>query len=133
MEITRTLLRAKLHRATVTDADLNYEGSITLPPTLMNAAQLVENEQVHVWNVTAGTRIVTYAITGVDESTICLNGAAARYCSPGDSVIIACFVAVPESCVAQWQPIVVLMNPDNSIKEIVHKEETPHTTGMVSV
>jgi len=85
----RLMCKSKIHRATVTQADLNYEGSITIDQTLMQAADLYEYEQVHVLNITTGTRFVTYAIPGMPNTgTICLNGAAARLATPGDLVII---------------------------------------------
>ncbi|HBE70907.1 MAG TPA: aspartate 1-decarboxylase, partial [Planctomycetaceae bacterium] len=88
----RKLLRSKIHRATVTQADLDYEGSLTLPPKLMRAADVLAHESVHVWNVTRGTRLETYAIEGEEGSQdICANGAAAHLIRPGDIVIIATY------------------------------------------
>ena len=88
----RKVLRSKIHRATVTHADLDYEGSVTIPPELLTASNIAEYEAVSVWNVTRGTRFETYAITGLPNSTdVCVNGAAAHLVEPGDTVIIACF------------------------------------------
>lgn len=88
----RKFLRSKIHRATVTQADLHYEGSLTLPPELLDAAKIAPYESVHVWNVTRGTRLETYAILGEPGShDVCINGAAAHLVSPGDIVIIATF------------------------------------------
>ena len=85
----KTMLKCKIHRATVTDAVLHYEGSVTIDKTLMDAAGLVEYEQVHIWNVDNGNRFTTYVIDGeADSGVICLNGAAARQVSKGDLVII---------------------------------------------
>ena len=88
----RTLLKSKIHRATVTDANVDYEGSITIDKGLMDAAELIEFEQVHVWDVTNGERLVTYAIEGQRGSgTIAMNGAAARIINKGDVVIIGSY------------------------------------------
>lgn len=87
----RTLLKSKIHRARVTDASLNYEGSITIPRALMVASGLVEYEQVYVWDVSNGKRLVTYAMEGQEEGRICMNGAAARLINIGDVIIIAAF------------------------------------------
>lgn len=93
----RKLLKSKIHRATVTRSDLNYEGSIAIDPALLEAADIQPFEAVHVWNVTNGSRLQTYAIPGQDGSgEICLNGAAARLAATGDLVIIASFVWVNE-------------------------------------
>ncbi|MEI9849708.1 MAG: aspartate 1-decarboxylase [Sphingomonas sp.] len=85
-----SLLKCKLHRCTVTHADLSYEGSITISEELAEAAGLLEYEQVHVWNVTAGSRFVTYVMIGPrDSRVICVNGAAARLVAKGDILIVA--------------------------------------------
>jgi aspartate 1-decarboxylase len=115
----RKLLGAKIHRATVTQADLHYEGSITIPPKLLEAADIVDYEAVQVWNVTKGTRLETYAITGeVGSSDICMNGAAAHLAKPGDLVIIASFVDIPEDMVAQHTPNLVFVDSNNQIKHL---------------
>ena len=88
----RSVFYSKIHRAVVTQADLHYEGSITIDSALMEAADILENEQVHVWNISRGTRIITYALRGDEGSgVICINGAAAHGNEPGDLVIIATF------------------------------------------
>ena len=93
----RKMLKSKIHRACITQADLDYEGSITLSPELLAAANILPNEAVNVWNVTAGTRFETYAITGEKGSKdVCVNGAAAHLVTPGDIVIIATFIQLPE-------------------------------------
>ena len=85
----RVMMKSKIHRATVTEANLNYVGSITIDSSLMEAADLLEHEQVHIVNVDNGARFETYVIEGASGSgTICLNGAAARLVQPGDKVII---------------------------------------------
>jgi aspartate 1-decarboxylase len=115
----RKMLKSKIHRATVTEADLDYEGSITLSPELLVAANILPNEAVNVWNITAGTRFETYAITGKPGSSdICVNGAAAHLVAPGDLVIIASFSQVPEEACATWEPTVVFVDQFNHQKEI---------------
>ena len=110
------LFKSKIHRATVTHADLDYEGSITLSGELMDAANIVEHEQVHVWNVTRGTRLVTYALRGDDGSgVICINGAAAHLTKPGDLVIVATFAEVEADEARGWKPTVVLVDEKNRI------------------
>ena len=127
---TRRMLRAKIHRATVTDADLDYEGSLTIPPELMELADIKEYEAVNVWNVTKGSRFETYAITGVrDAGRICVNGAAAHLASPGDLIIIACFVDVPESQVANVRPVVVFVDDKNRAVRSDVEVPGPHRRG----
>jgi aspartate 1-decarboxylase len=110
------LFKAKIHRATVTHADLDYEGSVTISGELLDAAGILEFEQVHVWNVTRGTRLVTYAFRGEPSSgIICINGAAAHLASPGDKVIIATFAEVDAVDAAGWTPTVVFVDGANRI------------------
>jgi aspartate 1-decarboxylase len=110
------LFKAKIHRATVTHADLDYEGSVTLSGELMDAAGIVEHEQIHVWNVTRGTRLVTYTIRGDDHSgVVCINGAAAHLVKPGDKVILATFAEVDAAEAASWKPTVVFVDELNRI------------------
>ncbi|WP_133136119.1 aspartate 1-decarboxylase [Legionella rowbothamii] len=114
----RKMLKSKIHRATVTEADLDYEGSITISPELLKAANILPYEAVNVWNVTAGTRFETYAITGESGSTnICVNGAAAHLVTPGDLIIIATFSQVLEEDCAQVNPTVVFVDQFNRIRE----------------
>ena len=113
------MLKSKIHRATVTEADLDYEGSITISPELLKAANILPYEAVNVWNVTAGTRFETYAITGEPGSSeLCVNGAAAHLVTPGDLVIIATFSQVLEEECAQVDPTVVFVDKYNRIKEM---------------
>ena len=99
------LFKAKIHRATVTHADLDYEGSVTISGELLDASGILEHEQVHIWNVTRGTRLVTYALRGdADSGIICINGAAAHLANPGDKVIIAAFAEVEAEAAAGWKP-----------------------------
>lgn len=130
MEPTRTMLRAKIHRAVVTDANLEYEGSLTIPPELMELADIREYEGIHVWNVTRGTRFETYAITGMRGSgRICVNGAAAHLAGPGDRVIIAAFSSVPESLVKGFRPIVVFVDDRNVALRTRIEVPGPHARG----
>lgn len=115
----RRMLKSKIHRACVTEADLDYEGSITISPELLQAANILPNEAVSVWNVTAGTRFETYAITGKPGSSdLCVNGAAAHLVSPGDLVIIATFAQILEEHCATHEPIVVFVDALNHLREI---------------
>ncbi|MGB6067516.1 MAG: aspartate 1-decarboxylase [Desulfomonilaceae bacterium] len=94
----RTMLKSKIHRATVTGACLDYEGSVSIDPILLDQADILEYEQVHIYNVSNGERFTTYAITGEPGSgVICLNGAAARKVSVKDLIIICSYVAVEDS------------------------------------
>ncbi|MBA4021931.1 MULTISPECIES: aspartate 1-decarboxylase [Mycobacteriales] len=112
----RTLVNGKIHRATVTQADLHYVGSITIDETLMRAADLVEGEKVQVVDVTNGARLETYAITGAaDSGVICINGAAAHLVNPGDLVIIMSFLQLEQAEVIVHEPKVVHVDADNSI------------------
>jgi aspartate 1-decarboxylase len=108
------LFKSKIHRATVTHADVDYEGSVTISGELMDAADIHEHEQFHVWNVTRGTRLVTYALRGEDDSgVICLNGAAAHLAGPGDLVILATFAEVDAQKARRWKPTVVFVDENN--------------------
>ena len=110
------LFKSKIHRARVTHADLDYEGSVTISGELMEAAGILEHEQVHIWNVTRGTRLVTYALRGEPGSgIICLNGAAAHLAGIDDIVIIATFAEVDAAEAADWKPTVVLVDENNDI------------------
>ncbi len=113
----RTLFRSKLHRVTVTHADLRYEGSVTIDETLLHAAQILPHEQVHIWNASNGNRLVTYALPGKpDSGVICINGAAARLATPGDTVIIATFAEAQDEAEARaWKPVVVRVDANNRI------------------
>ncbi|MEM9157592.1 MAG: aspartate 1-decarboxylase [Verrucomicrobiota bacterium] len=113
----RYMLKSKIHRATVTDADLNYEGSISIDPKLCAAADLVEFEKVDVYNCDNGNRFHTYVIWGKDGE-ICLNGAAAHLAQPGDRVIIASYIEVEEEDVDTFKPKLALVNGDNTVKEL---------------
>jgi aspartate 1-decarboxylase len=112
--MTRKLLRGKIHRATVTGADLHYEGSVTIDQELMDRCDLLDHEAVHVWNVTNGERFETYAIPGRRGSgVICVNGAAAHKVRKGDLVIIAAFSWMDEKEARSWKPRVVFVDEKN--------------------
>jgi len=114
----RTLLKSKIHRAAVTHCELNYEGSCAIDEDLLDAANIADNEQIHIWNINNGERFVTYAIRAERGSRIIsVNGSAARRASTGDLVIIAAFAQVDESEVVGFSPKLVFVNPDNRIKE----------------
>jgi aspartate 1-decarboxylase len=115
--MTRFMLKSKIHRATVTHADVDYEGSLTLDAHLLEAADILRNEEVHIWNVTRGTRLRTYAIPGVPGSGIvCVNGAAAHLARPGDLVIIATFTLLDDAAAQRHSPRIVLVGEKNGMR-----------------
>ncbi len=115
----RTLLKSKIHRATVTDANVDYEGSITIDRDLMDLADLQEYEQVHIYNITNGNRFSTYVIEGERKSgDICINGAAAHLAKSGDQVIIANYASYSENEASLHKPKLFYVNEDNSVKNI---------------
>jgi aspartate 1-decarboxylase len=112
----RTMCKSKIHRATVTGADLNYVGSITIDPVLMEAADLLEYEQVAVVNVNNGSRFETYVIPGEPgQGEICLNGAAARLAHPGDKVIIISYGQYNEQEMETYRPVFIFVDEHNRI------------------
>ena len=118
----RTMLKSKIHRATVTGADVHYEGSITLDPLLMEAANILPFEQVHVLDVDNGARLVTYAIEGArGAGEVILNGAAARLVEPGSIVIVITYEDVAEEDVNSHQPSLVYVDRDNRVARIGHE------------
>ena len=118
-----TMLKGKIHRATITQAELSYMGSITIDKTLMEASRIIENEKVQIVDVNNGARFETYVIPGKrDSGVICVNGAAARLVQPGDSVIIIAYAQMEEDEAKKYRPAVVFMNDDNTIKEITNYE-----------
>ena len=115
----REMLRAKVHRLTVTEANLDYEGSLTLDAALMDAGGFAVFEKVDVYNVSRGTRFTTYLIEGERESGVCcVNGAAAHLARAGDSVIVASYAAVEESEVEGHRPRIVLVDAKNRVREV---------------
>ena len=122
----RTMLGGKVHRATVTQADLHYVGSITIDRDLMRAADILEGEQVDVVDITNGARLTTYAITGAPSSgVIGINGAAAHLVTPGDLVIIMSFRALNEREIADYAPRVVHVDGQNRIVALGHDPAQP--------
>ncbi|WP_338451820.1 aspartate 1-decarboxylase [Niallia oryzisoli] len=119
----RTMMNGKIHRATVTEANLNYVGSITIDTDIIDAVGIIANEKVQIVNNNNGARLETYVIPGQRGSgTICLNGAAARLVQPGDTVIIISYALVHEDKIADHYPKVAIMGEGNRIKEIIHAE-----------
>lgn len=114
----RTMLGGKIHRATVTEADLDYEGSVTVDTDLLDAAGILPNEAVDIWDVTNGARLTTYALAGPRGSgVVCVNGAAAHLVHAGDLVIIAAFVQLDDVEARAWEPRVVFVDAKNRIAE----------------
>jgi aspartate 1-decarboxylase len=112
----RQMLKSKIHRATITDCDVDYVGSLTLDPELMRQADLLPNEQVHVWDIDNGSRFITYVIEGEEGSgTVQVNGAAARLVQPGHKVIVASFGTFNEEDLVRYSPIVVHVNDRNDV------------------
>ncbi|MFD3156039.1 aspartate 1-decarboxylase [Haloimpatiens sp. FM7330] len=118
------MLKAKIHRATVTEAKLNYVGSITIDSTLLDNSGIVEYEKIQVVNINNGARFETYVIAGkANSGVICLNGAAARHVQPEDKVILMAYCEMSEKEVKEHKPTVIFVNDDNSIKQISHYEK----------
>ncbi|OQX17871.1 MAG: aspartate 1-decarboxylase [Desulfobulbaceae bacterium A2] len=118
----REMLKAKIHRATITQAHLDYEGSLTIDVDLMHAAGIVPFERVHVYNINTGDRFETYAIEGkAGSGVIGLNGAAARKGMVGDLVIVATYVLVEQTALADFKPTILLVDENNAIKRHINK------------
>ncbi|MEK4385451.1 aspartate 1-decarboxylase [Solibacillus sp. FSL W7-1464] len=125
----RMMMNSKIHRAQVTQADLNYVGSITIDKNILDAVGMLPNEKVHIVNNNNGARFETYIIAGERGSgVICVNGAAARLVQKGDIVIIISYVYVDNNEVAEHHPTVAIMGESNTIKEIIAYE--PEATIM---
>ncbi|MFS0840245.1 aspartate 1-decarboxylase [Paenibacillus sp. 1P03SA] len=123
----RTMMKSKLHRATVTEANLNYVGSITIDEDLMELADLLPNEKVQIVNLNNGSRMETYTITGPRGSgCVCLNGAAARLVQPGDVVIIISYALMSEETAADYVPKVVILEEGNKVAQDRYEEK--HST-----
>jgi aspartate 1-decarboxylase len=119
----RTMMNGKIHRARVTEANLNYVGSITIDQDLLDAVGMVTNEKVQIVNNNNGQRFETYIISGKRGSGVCcLNGAAARLVQEGDVVIIISYVLVPEEKVSTHHPKVAIMDENNQIVQLLHQE-----------
>jgi aspartate 1-decarboxylase len=126
----RTLLKSKIHRVAVTQCELHYEGSCAIDENLLDAANIAENEQVHIWNINNGERFITYAIKGERGSgMISVNGSAARRAAVGDLIIIAAFGQIHEDQVASHQPQLVFVDEHNHQTELRHAVPTQHAPG----
>ncbi|MDZ7626291.1 MAG: aspartate 1-decarboxylase [Ignavibacteriaceae bacterium] len=116
----REMLKSKIHRVTVTEAELYYEGSITVDKDLLEAADILPYEKVQVLNFNNGSRLDTYTIEGASGSgTICLNGPAARFGSVGDEVIIVSYVHLPEESAKKFKPKLVMVDKKNKITKVI--------------
>ena len=123
----RTLLKSKIHRVAVTQCELHYEGSCAIDENLLDAANICENEQIHIWNINNGERFITYAIKGErGTGMISVNGSAARRASVGDLIIIAAFAQVHDKDVATHAPQLVFVNDQNQQPALRHKVPTQH-------
>ena len=121
----RTLLKSKIHRVAVTHCELHYEGSCAIDEDLLEAANICENEQIHIWNINNGERFVTYAIRGErGTGMISVNGSAARRASLGDLIIIAAFAQVHEDHVSNHRPRLVFVDPQNRQTALRHQVAT---------
>ncbi len=121
----REMCKAKIHSATVTEADLNYTGSITIDKSLLLELDILHYERVQVLNINNGSRIETYVIEGEpDSGIICLNGAAARWAIPGDKVIIIAYCLIDDAQARSWKPKIVVLDEKNKIKEVI---SDPHS------
>lgn len=114
----RSMFKSKIHRATVTAANLDYEGSLTVDADLLDAADILPYEQIHVWDVTNGARLMTYALPGERGSgMVCVNGAGAHLVKPGDLVIVATYTTMTAKRARKHEPTVVLVDAHNAIRE----------------
>ena len=115
----RRMFLGKIHRAVVTDANLDYEGSVTIDERLLQAAGMLNHEEVHVWNLTRGSRFTSYAIAGErDSGVICVNGAAAHLTRPGDLIIIAAFAEMDDEEARRHEPRIVRVDERNRLVEV---------------
>ncbi len=115
----RRMFLSKIHRAVITHADLHYEGSCTIDADLLDAADILANQELHIWNITRGTRLVTYALPGPRGSgVICINGAAAHGNVPGDLVILATFGEMSHEEARTYEPKVVRVDRQNKLVDI---------------
>ncbi len=118
----RTMLKSKIHRATVIEANVNYEGSITLDPLLMEAADILPFEQVHVLDINNGSRLTTYALEGRrGGGQVCINGAAARMVSEGDLVIVISYATLTEAEASSHKPTLIYVDSDNKIMRVAQE------------
>lgn len=119
-----TMFKAKLHRATVTEANLNYVGSVTIDKSLLNQAGILVGEKVQIVNNNNGARLETYTIEGEEGSgVVCLNGAAARLVQPGDQVIIIAYAMMSQDEAISFEPTILQLDGDNKVIRTKHSEE----------
>lgn len=119
----RTMMKAKIHRARVTEADLNYVGSITIDQDILEQVDILPHEKVQIVNNNNGARLETYVIPGDRGSkVVCLNGAAARLVHPNDIVIIVSYALIPQEKLASYKPKVAIMNDNNEIEQLIEQE-----------
>jgi L-aspartate-alpha-decarboxylase len=120
----RTMMKSKLHRATVTEANLNYVGSVTIDEDLMDLVDIYENEKVQIVDINNGARFETYVIRGKRGSgVICLNGAAARLVQPGDKVIIISYGLMTSEEARRHKPVIAILGDENRVVQVIGKEE----------
>ena len=113
----RFMMKSKLHRATVTETNVEYEGSLTVDTDLLDAADILPHEQLHVWDVTNGARLVTYALPGPRGSgVVCVNGAGAHLIKTGDVVIVATYAELEDAEARRHEPRVIFLAPGNRVK-----------------
>ncbi|WP_128893788.1 aspartate 1-decarboxylase [Longirhabdus pacifica] len=125
----RTMLTAKIHNATVTEANLNYIGSITIDEHILDQVGILVNEKVQVVNVNNGARLETYVIKGERKSgAMCLNGAAARLVQPGDKIIIMAYAQMCDELARAYRPKIAIMNEDNTVQVMLPHEPHSSTT-----
>jgi aspartate 1-decarboxylase len=118
-----SMFKSKIHRATVTEANVDYEGSLTIDQDLLDAAEMLAWEQVHVWDIDNGARLVTYILPGPRGSgVVCINGAAAHLVKPGHKVILATYAEMEEREARTHKPRVILVDDDNQIRKNYHEE-----------
>lgn len=118
-----TMMKSKIHRATVTESDLNYVGSITIDEEIMKAVNVLENEKAQIVNNNNGARFETYVIKGEPGSgQMCVNGAAARLVQPGDTIIVIAYAMMDAKEAADFKPNVAIMNEDNTVKQLLGTE-----------
>ena len=130
----RYVFKSKIHRAKVTSTDLDYEGSLTIDQDLLEAADILPYEQIHVWDVTNGARLVTYALPGpAGSGVVQVNGGGAHHVNTGDLVIIATFTTLPTKRAKKYRPTVVLVDSANRIKGPNSPEELPSEPPPVTI
>ena len=123
----RTMMKSKIHRATVTETNVDYEGSLTIDEDLLDAADILPNEQIHVWDVTNGARLVTYALVGQRGSgAVCVNGAGAHLVKPGDVVIIATYAEMKNRDAKRYKPLVVFVDREEPGEGGVNSERAAY-------